>query len=428
MSRTPLVSICIPVYNRRELLLQSLESARQQTWENIEIIVGDNASTDGTAEAAMAVARRDKRVKVLTSTENVIGLNYNRVVSAAKGEYIKILNSDDLLYPQAIERLVHAFEPGVTLSFGKADYITATGEYAAPRTFETWLDLEGDQRVPGRKFGQRMLEIVCNLVGEPTFTLFRKEHLDQRSPTGYAGRTWRYLNDWATWLHLLEQGDASFVDEKLVAIRSHAARSQRQTGNDLVLAYDIEGLTYEVSREGWAKTPKRTPAQVAALRVFTHRSYMVTGRRGITDQLEGVRVVIERLLQGEEPAAERRGMHYVLGPIPPPSEANVDWLLHAWWQAFPSRTDIELLLPAGDADQERSHRAHVEHVRELRGFASTPVAVLRVDLPWRADRPLTMVRAGITADELLELVPPEREAAPPWAPMLQSHWVQYDLR
>ncbi len=151
VSKTPLVSICIPVYNRRRMLLEGLESARNQTWENIEIIVGDNASTDGTAEAAVEVARQDERIKVLTSSENVIGLNYNRVVSAARGEFIKILNSDDLLYPQAIERLVQALEPGVTLSFGKADYITVTGEYASPRTFETWLDLEGDQRLSGTR-------------------------------------------------------------------------------------------------------------------------------------------------------------------------------------------------------------------------------------------------------------------------------------
>jgi Glycosyl transferase family 2 len=428
VSRRPLVSICIPVYNRKELLLESLASAQQQTWDNLEIIVGDNASTDGTAEAAQAVARSDARVKVLTSTENVIGLNYNRVVSAATGEYIKILNSDDLLYPQAIERLVSAFEPGITLTFGKADYITATGGYAAPRTFETWLDLEGDQRVPGRQFGERMLEIVCNLVGEPTFTMFRKEDLDRRSPTGYAGRTWRYLNDWGTWLHLLELGDAGFVDEKLVAIRSHAARSQRQVGNDLVLAYDIEGLTYAASRGGWAETPKRTPAQVAALRVFTHRSYMITGTRGMADQLEGIRVVIERLLQNGEPTPERRGVHYVLAQVGLNAEADVDSLLNSWWQAFPNRTDIELILPAQDAEQESSRLAQVELIRELRGFASTPVRVQRTDRPWRADRRLSMVRSDITPEELLDLVPPERVAAPPWAPMLRSPWVQYDLR
>jgi len=223
-------------------------------------------------------------------------------------------------------------------------------------------------------------------------------------------------------------GDAGFVDEKLVAIRSHAARSQRQSGNDLVLAYDIEGLTYAASREGWAETPKRTPAQVAALRVFTHRSYMVTGRTGISDQLEGVRVVIERLLQSEEFKPEHRGVHYLLAQVTASSETAVDALLNSWWQAFPSRTDIELILPAADADEERNLVAQLELVRQLRGFASTPVRVQRADLAWRADRPLTMVKADITPEQLLALVPPERVAAPPWAPMLRSPWVQYDLR
>jgi glycosyltransferase involved in cell wall biosynthesis len=428
MTKKPLVSICIPVYNRRGMLLECLESARQQTWGNIEIIVGDNASTDGTAEAALEVAEHDRRITVLTSTENVVGLNYNRVVSAAKGEFIKILNSDDLLYPQAVERLVEAFDPGVTLSFGRADYITMTGEPATPRIFETWLDLEGSQQLPGREFGQQMLEMVCNLIGEPTFTLFRRRDLDDRSPTGYAGRTWRYLNDWGTWLHLLEQGDAAFVDEKLVAIRTHAARSQRQIGNDLVLAFDIEGLTYAVSQRGWAETPSRTKAQVAALRVFTHRSYMVTGSRGIVDQLEGVRVVTERLLGQDEPGPEQRGVQYLVGPVPLPGEDLVDALLHAWWQAFPSRTDIELILFANDADHERRCNSQIQQVRELRGFASTPVSVRRADLPRKFDRPVTMVRADITSDELGRLVPGERVAAPPWAPMLLSQWVQYDLR
>ncbi len=195
-----------------------------------------------------------------------------------------------------------------------------------------------------------------------------------------------------------------------------------------MLAYDIEGLTYEAAKRGWDTTPRRTKAQVAALRVFTHRSYIVTGTRGVSDQLEGVRVVTERLLVENGSSPERRGVHYVLGPVPLQSEAEVDSLLHTWWQAFPSRTDLELMLAARDADEEAAYSTLVERVRELRGFASTPVSVWRADVPRRMDRPVTMVQSGITSEELVALVPPERVAAPPWSPMLLPHWVQYDLR
>ncbi len=155
---------------------------------------------------------------------------------------------------------------------------------------------------------------------------------------------------------------------------------------------------------------------------------MVTGKPGLADQLEGVRVVIERLLQNERHTPERRGVQYVLAQIGPAGHADVDFLLNSWWQAFPSRTDVELILPAGDADEETSRLAQVDVVRELRGMASTPVRVQRTDRPWRADRRLTVVRADITPEALLDLVPPARVAAPPWAPMLRSPWVQYDLR
>ncbi|WP_106804772.1 glycosyltransferase family 2 protein [Pseudomonas sp. S5D5] len=99
-----LVSILIPVYNRKNMILDTLSSARAQTYENIEIIVVDNASTDGTWEVISEIAGMDRRVKAFRNESNLGPVrNWLRCVEEATGTYAKILWSDDLIAPDYLE-------------------------------------------------------------------------------------------------------------------------------------------------------------------------------------------------------------------------------------------------------------------------------------------------------------------------------------
>jgi len=92
------VSILIPVYNREGLIAETMESALAQTYGDIEIIVVDNASTDGTWNVVQSYAVKDSRVKVFRNSENIGPVrNWRRCIEEATGEYGKILFSDDLM-------------------------------------------------------------------------------------------------------------------------------------------------------------------------------------------------------------------------------------------------------------------------------------------------------------------------------------------
>jgi len=105
MVNTPKVSILIPVYNRARIILETLHSAVNQTYKNIEIIVVDNKSTDNTFETIKEFAKSYPNVKVYQNEENIGPVrNWRKCLDYATGEYVKILWSDDLIAPTFIEK------------------------------------------------------------------------------------------------------------------------------------------------------------------------------------------------------------------------------------------------------------------------------------------------------------------------------------
>jgi len=99
------VSILIPVYNREKLIEQTVRSAMNQTYKNIEIIIVDNKSTDNTWEILNTLANQDNRIKIFQNETNIGPvLNWKRCINEANGEYVKILWSDDLIAPTFIEK------------------------------------------------------------------------------------------------------------------------------------------------------------------------------------------------------------------------------------------------------------------------------------------------------------------------------------
>jgi glycosyltransferase involved in cell wall biosynthesis len=107
----PLVSILIPVYNRQDLIVEAAESALNQTYQNIEIIIVDNASTDNTWEVCNQLAKKDSRIKIWQNDRNIGPvLNWEKCIEKAQGEYGKILFSDDLIQPNFLEETIPFLE------------------------------------------------------------------------------------------------------------------------------------------------------------------------------------------------------------------------------------------------------------------------------------------------------------------------------
>lgn len=106
-SSLPMVSILIPVYNRESLIAESLQSALNQTFTDIEIIVVDNASSDGTWKICQSFAAKDDRIRLFRNDTNIGPVrNWLRCISEARGEFGKILFSDDLMFPEFLEHTI----------------------------------------------------------------------------------------------------------------------------------------------------------------------------------------------------------------------------------------------------------------------------------------------------------------------------------
>lgn len=117
-----LVSIVIPTYNRRHVIEKAIDSCVNQTYKNIEIIVCDDHSSDGTQEYIAERISRDQRIKYCRTPEGKKGANAarNTAIKLARGEYLAFLDSDDYLTEKSIAYRVEEFvrNPNVGMVYG----------------------------------------------------------------------------------------------------------------------------------------------------------------------------------------------------------------------------------------------------------------------------------------------------------------------
>jgi len=109
--RHPKVSVVATCYNHAAFLPDFLNSVQAQTFQDFELVVGDDASTDGSANILREAAARDLRINVIAH-ESTGGLsrNFNSVLSKSHGDYLAQISCDDLMHPHKLERQVAALE------------------------------------------------------------------------------------------------------------------------------------------------------------------------------------------------------------------------------------------------------------------------------------------------------------------------------
>jgi glycosyltransferase involved in cell wall biosynthesis len=126
----PRLSIGLPVYNGDAFLAAAIDSLLAQTFTDFELIISDNASTDGTEAICRDRAARDPRVRYIRHDVNRGAMfNFNHVVELARGSYFKWAAHDDVHAPEFLARCVEALDrdPGVVLAFTKLVDIDESG-------------------------------------------------------------------------------------------------------------------------------------------------------------------------------------------------------------------------------------------------------------------------------------------------------------
>ena len=110
-NRNPAISVIVPTYNRASLVVCAIQSIREQTYQNFEIIVVDDGSTDNTKEVVESLG--DMRIRYISHERNKGGsAARNTGIKAARGKYIAFLDSDDEWEPSKIERQLEIFSKG----------------------------------------------------------------------------------------------------------------------------------------------------------------------------------------------------------------------------------------------------------------------------------------------------------------------------
>lgn len=218
----PLVSICIPAYNAAMFLGAAIESALAQEVDDLEVVVVDNASTDGTSE--LCARYEDPRFRVVRFEEHVPqAANWNRCLDRALGEHIVILHADDLLRPgfvsAASERLCAA--PLCAFVHCTVEHIDASGRLMSVQRLH-----EVDLVEPGREMFARLATRGC--VINPAGTMVRRTAYEK------AGRFTEQVEwgvDWHMWMRLSGQGSVAYISGPLAAYRHHGA-----SGTEKVIA------------------------------------------------------------------------------------------------------------------------------------------------------------------------------------------------
>jgi glycosyltransferase involved in cell wall biosynthesis len=136
----PLVSVIMPVYNAGIFLVRSIESIRKQTITNLEFLIIDDGSTDGSWDILRRYAKRDARIRIFRNKKNV-GLvhSLNSLIGKTKGAYVARMDADDISLPQRFEKQIAYLEshPTLVACGGQEQIIDIRGRVIAEKFFPT---------------------------------------------------------------------------------------------------------------------------------------------------------------------------------------------------------------------------------------------------------------------------------------------------
>jgi len=132
----PLVSILMTAFNRENYIAEAIESVLASTYQNFELIIVDDCSTDKTAEIAQSYTY-DKRVKVYVNENNLQQFkNRNKAASYAIGKYLKYVDSDDVLYAHSLAFMVQIMESNTECGMGFSHY-SGNSKYILPHSYSS---------------------------------------------------------------------------------------------------------------------------------------------------------------------------------------------------------------------------------------------------------------------------------------------------
>jgi len=212
----PLVSVCIPTYNRAHYLKESLASIIAQRYASLEILISDNSSTDKTQDVCRTFERQDVRVRYFRQNANIgMHANHNFLIEKSRGEFICFFHDDDLYEADIIQRYVEFFrnnpEAGIVCS--DWELIDGSGKAVGLRRNKVKMVSSGMEYIRHTLVSGRS-SVCCSGA------LIRRKALDQIrfDPNGTIG-----FSDFLVWFQISEKYYVGHIPAVLFRYRIHQA-------------------------------------------------------------------------------------------------------------------------------------------------------------------------------------------------------------
>ena len=238
MSKGPLVSVFMPAYNQEDYIGEAIESVLGQTYENLQLVIGDDSSTDGTWEIIESYRRlHPTRIEAFRNTANLgITGNCNAVLARCRGDYVVFTAGDDLYTPDKISAQLSLMEadPQMVLCYHDIEVFDSESN----RTLRHWNSgprskrpLTGTASFIARRLVERGTSFMAALS-----VMVRSSALPN---TGYDSRI-PVASEWLMWIEVLaaapDGATVGFVERVMARYRMH---SSNITSNPLRYADDL---------------------------------------------------------------------------------------------------------------------------------------------------------------------------------------------
>jgi glycosyltransferase involved in cell wall biosynthesis len=211
-NKNPLVSVCIPVFNSVNYVGETIDSILAQGYPNLEVIVQDNVSTDGTWELLQKLAKEHPQLSIAQNRTNVgMTPNFNIAINRARGDYVMAISSDDKLEPAFMDKCMQTFR-----EYG-ADVVTAN-HYFLRGDSKTVRKIDIKEGVYSG-FAREVLRLNPFSIN---FTLFKKETIDRMRVNGDLFACDFYTCDLDLWYRMAFAGvKVYYIEEPLAIYRYH---------------------------------------------------------------------------------------------------------------------------------------------------------------------------------------------------------------
>lgn len=219
----PRVSVCIPVYQGESYIAETLDSVLAQEFDDMEVVVLDNCSTDATS--AILGKYNDARLRIARNSATVpMPDNFNRAVRLCRGEFVKLVCADDLIASDCVsaQAAILADRPEVALVSCRLDFIDDNGSLLrASRGLAGLLGEHSKDSVV-----RTIVRSGGNPIGPPVATMFRKVDFDMCN--GFDGRL-LFPMELDMWTRLLEHGSFYGHGDTLCSFRVSSANMTSAT-------------------------------------------------------------------------------------------------------------------------------------------------------------------------------------------------------